>query len=329
MRRLGSVLATALLVGVVAGCGSSTPTSSTSSASGGCARVYNIWYVDPLPFTPDFARSGKLLEDAGAANCYRATHIGPGPSLGNDIPTMVNQIQSAITDHADGIITYVESNTAFHSVISQARAKGIIVASIGSVGDPDDNFEVGTDNTTFGQSAADFIAKATNGNGQVGIIGTNQTIPNQVTQVNGFKAQIAAKYSNMKVLAWEADNSDAGQAQQKITAMIKAYPTMNYIWIVEGAAPGAIPSAFKEAGVAPGKIGVLAVDAQSSTLQAIQDGWISATLNQCWFDTTPQMAKRIIQWINGKQSPHFIGIPVDPVTKDRLPYAGCPTSITD
>ncbi len=74
----------------------------------------------------------------------------------------------------------------------------------------------------------------------------------------------------------------------------------------------------------PATIGVLAIDAQDSTLKAIEDGWISATLNQCWFNASPQAAKRIIEAKNGPASAEFIPIAVDPVTKDQLPYDGLP-----
>ena len=111
--------------------------------------------------------------------------------------------------------------------------------------------------------------------------------------------------------------------------MSSAYPAMNSLWSIEGAAPGAVAASFKEAKLAPGKIGVLAIDAQDSTLQAIKDGWISATLNQCWFNASPQAAKRIIEAKAGKASPAFVPIKVDAVTKDRLPYSGCPADFTN
>ena len=288
------------------------------------ATTYNIWYVNPLPSTPDWGRSTKLFVDGAAAGGYKATAVGPDKI---DIPAMISQIEQAIADKADGIITCPLDPAAFKGTIDKAKAAGIIVASIGCV---DDNatFSVGTDNAAYGVVAADFIAAATSNKGQVGIIGTDQTTPNQVKAVEAFKAQIAAKYPDMKVLTWESDNSDAGVAAQKIPAMIQAYPDMNYLWIIEGAAPGAVAASFKEVGLEPGKIGVLAIDAQDSTLAAIKDGWISATLNQCWFDASPQAAKRIIEAKNGKASPTFLPIKVDAVTKDRLPYTGCPADFS-
>jgi ABC-type sugar transport system substrate-binding protein len=299
-----------------------SPAAGDASAAGD----YNIWYVNPLPTTPDWGRSSQLFLDAAGTIGYKATSVGPDKI---DIPAMVSNIEQAIADGADGIITCPLDPAAFADVIGKAKEAGAVVASIGCVDLENADFSVGTDNAAYGQVAADFIAEATDGKGQVGILGTDQTTPNQVIQVEAFKEHIAANYPDMAVVTWESDNSDAGVAAQKIPAMVQAYPEMNYLWIIEGAAPGAVPAGFAEAGVEPGQIGVLAIDAQDSTLKAIEDGWISATLNQCWFNASPQAAKRIIEAQNGTVAPEFVPIAVDPVTKDKLPYEGCPPELTD
>jgi ABC-type sugar transport system substrate-binding protein len=281
--------------------------------------------VNPLPTTPDWGRSGDLFKAAAAQDCYTATVVGP---TAIDIPTMINEMDQAIAAKADGILTCPLDVSAFKSEIQKATTAGIVVGSIGCV-DSDAAFSVGTDNAVYGTQAADFIAKATSNSGQVGILGTDQTTPNQVLMEQAFKAEIAAKYPNMKILTWEGDNSDASVAAQKFPAMIKAYPTMNYLFIIEGAAPGAVEPAFKEAGVQPGKIGVLAIDAQASTLASIADGYISASFVQCWFNASPQAAKRMIQAKNGQAQPAFVSISVAPITKADLPFAGCPSSTTN
>lgn len=323
MKRRSLAMIAGLAV-IATACTTSTPSTPPSVAPSEAA-VPNIWYVNPLPGTPDWGRSTKLFVDGATAGGYKATAIGPDKI---DIPAMVSGIEQAIADHADGIITCPLDPAAFKSVIDQAQSAGIVVASIGCVDDNAD-FSVGTDNADYGKVAADFIATATGNKGQVGILGTDQTTPNQKAQVDAFKAQLAAAYPDMKVVTWESDNSDAGVAAQKISAMVQAYPEMNYLWIIEGAAPGAVPAAFKEAGLAPGKVGVLAIDAQDSTLKAIEDGWISATLNQCWFNASPQIAKRIIETKGGTKQVQFIAVAVDPVSKNRLPYEGCPAAVTN
>ena len=229
MRRPRMLLASLAALTLVAACSSgSSPAPSTAtvapsvaasaeaSVAPPAAELANIWYVNPLPSTPDWGRSTKLFTEAAAALGYKATAVGPDKI---DIPTMVSNIEQAIADGADGIITCPLDPAAFKDVIDKAQAAGIVVASIGCVDDNAD-FSVGTDNTAYGQVAADFIAAA-NPKAQVGILGTDQTTPNQVKQVEAFKAQVASKYPDMKVLTWEGDTSDAGVAAQKIPAMIQ------------------------------------------------------------------------------------------------------------
>src|SRR5262249_4139287 len=92
------------------------------------AADLNIWYVNPLPNTPDWGRSGKEFEDGAAANGYKATMVGPDKI---DIPGMVSDIEQAISDNADAIITCSLDHNAFKDVIDKAKAKGIIVAALG------------------------------------------------------------------------------------------------------------------------------------------------------------------------------------------------------
>src|SRR5438876_4295510 len=135
------------------------------------AAEANIWYVNPLPNTPDWGRSGKLFEDGAKSNGYKATLTAPNKI---DIPAMVSQIEQAIAVGADGIITCPLDPAAFKGVIDEAKGKGIVVASIGCV-DPNASFSVGTGNDQYGRFSADLIAQQTGGSGQVGILGTDQT----------------------------------------------------------------------------------------------------------------------------------------------------------
>lgn len=294
-----------------------TPVEDTA-ASGDAA---NLWYVNPLPSTPDWGRSGDLFVDGAEAGGYEATLVGPDEI---DIPAMIGQIEQAIADGADGIITCPLDPAAFADVIDTAQEAGIGVASIGCVDDNAD-FSVGTGNEEYGRLAADLIAEATGGEADVAIIGTDQTTPNQVAQVEGFRAQVSEEHPGLNEVAWESDNSDAGVAAQKIGALLAANPDLDVLWIIEGAAPGAVPAAFQEAGKDPGDVLVLAIDAQESTLQAIEDGWITTTLNQCWFDASPQIADLLVRMSAGEEPAQtFYPVPVDSISAEDLPYEGCP-----
>ena len=50
------------------------------------AEEYNLWYVNPVPNTPDWGRSARLFEEAVEEMGYRATVTGPN---GIDVPAMI------------------------------------------------------------------------------------------------------------------------------------------------------------------------------------------------------------------------------------------------
>lgn len=322
-RAVISLVAGLALVAVLAGCSTSSGGSATTgSATNG--KQLNIWYVNPLTSYPAWAASMKKFEDEAAAGGYKATGVGPNKL---DTATNVSQIEQAIADHADGVIFCDTDPKSFASTIKKAQAAGVVMVTIGCI-DSVSDYSVGTDNVAFGKTAADTIATGAGKNAVVAIISTDQTTPNQLAQVNAFKAAIADKYPGIKVAAWESDNSDTSVAAQKITAAIQANPSINAVWCVEGQCPGGVPTGLKEAGKKPGDIYVLGIDTVDTTLAAVKDGWLGATLNQCWFDATRLATGLIKAKAGGNANPQQSwGIGVDPVTTANLPYKGCAPSL--
>ena len=273
---------------------------SGAKGPSGCKKTYNIWYVNPLPQTPDWGRSAKEFTAAGPALCYKPHVVGPNAI---DIPTMVSEIHDAIAAHADAILTCSLSPTAFAPAMKAARKQGIVVANIACTGAPGtQNFFMGSIPQTLGTDAADALIKKTGGNANIGIVMTDATTPNQVQELAAFKKQIASHHG-MKIVDTEFDNSDAGVAEQKMSAMLTAHPEINTIWTIEGAAPGSVPTAMRAAGKSPGKVTVLAIDLQKPTCLAIKQHWIWASQVQLFFDSSPLAAKWAIEIKQGKKPP--------------------------
>lgn len=317
---LGVTLALALSIGVAA-CGDG---SSPSSTDGGktTAEQLDIWYVNPLSTYPAWDNSNDVFKNGAGAGSYTPTVTGPERI---DVVAMVDDIERAIVAQADGIITCTLDEGAMGSVIRRAQDAGIVVVTLGCV-DRVSDFAIGTDNETFGRTAADQIAARVGDDAQVGIITTDRTTPNQVTQVRAFEAQLRAAHPGVKVVAWESDKSDPAAAAQKITAMTSANPDMNALWCVEGTCPGAAEAGLKEAGKKPGDVYVLGIDDADTTIAAIRDGWVSASINQCYFIASSPLATDLIRAKKAGDAParRFWPVAVDVIDKARLPYAGCP-----
>lgn len=328
--RFRSLVSVACLVTVitVAG-GSSAAFAKTNTRSNRAAATspVKIVYVNPLPDTPDWGRSGRYLLQAQKAYGYSATIVG-GTTL--DIPTMVTEIQDAIAQHPKVIITCACAAGAFNHVFSLARKAGIVVVTIATDA-PGSSLFFGTNYATFGrQSALDLIAKM-HGQANIGIVSTNGTTENQVQEIAAFKAALKS-HPGMKILDSVYDNSDASTAATQMSEMLAANPSINAIWTVEGAAPGAIPSVLKQAGKKPGQVTVLAIDLQAPTRAAIAQGWIWATEYQRFFDALPLAAECGIMAAAGAHAAHSVNTGALLIEKGNLPntmpppHEGLPTS---
>lgn len=322
---------------------SSTPTSSTSEsaevpetaaasaaptpteADSATAELTNIWFVNPLPSYPAWGLSSKVFEDQAAALGYEATAVGPSKI---DAAAMINMIDEAIADGAQGIITCNIDPKVFDATIKKAQDAGIVVVTIGCVDEASD-YTVGTDNVAFGQAAADLIAEKVGAGAKVGVISTDKSTPNQVAQVESFKKQALDTGSGVEVVAWESGKGDTAIDAQKITAMLAANPDITAIWCVEGTCPGAAKTGLTEAGKKPGDLFFLGIDDVDTTLAGIEEGWVTASINQCWFIASAPLAVQLIQTkLAGKPSSQRTwSVPIDVITKDTLPYAGCPSDV--
>ena len=98
----------------------------------------------------------------------------------------------------------------------------------------------------------------------------------------------------MTIVAWEGAGGDTAVDAQKITSIIAATPTVDAIWCIEGTCPGGAQAGLQEAGKEPGDIFVLGIDDVDTTIAAIEAGWITTSLNQCFF-VTPPLAVELIQ----------------------------------
>ncbi len=276
----------------------SVVTSSTAPTATHAAGKIKIVYVNPLPSTPDWGRSGRYFQQAAAKLGYQATVVGPNTF---DIPAMITDIQDAIAAKADVIMTCACTGGAFDAVLKKARAAGIVTVTIAADSGPNtrDVF-LGTNYPKLARDAAMAFVKKMNGKANIGLVQTDGTTPNQVAEVSAFKAALKP-YPNMKVVAAVYDNSDAAIAAPKMSQMLIAHPEINAIWTVEGAAPGVAESVLKQAGKKPGDVAVLGIDLQVPVKIAIQQGWIWATQYQQFFDATPLAAKCAIDIKEGKK----------------------------
>jgi ribose transport system substrate-binding protein len=317
MKLWAALAGTALVAAGLSGC--STPADTDNGE-----ELPQIWYINVLTSYDLYNTSQKLFEQYADELGYEAFTAG---SSTVDIPEQISLVNQAIASGADAILFCDLDPKSYEKTIKDAQAKGVVMITTGGCVDEISDYSVGTDNYAFGEVAAQTVADGAGEDAKVVIFGTDDTIPSQVTQREGFTDFAEANFPDMEVLAVESTKADPAQAASKIAAAVVAYPEADVFWFIEGAGLSALPKSLEQAGKLPGDIFVLGIDSTPETISAIESGWVSSSLAQCFFYATPFAAQLAMKKLAG-DGPGEQSYPVDvvPVYLSDLPFTECPSS---
>lgn len=319
-RKLMATIATTALLAVgIAGC-----SSPAEPGEGEAEALPQIWYINVLTAYELYNTAQKLFEDYADELGYEARTAG---SATVDIPEQITLINQAIASGADAIIFCNLDPASYEKTILDAQAQGIVMITSGGCVDEISDYSVGTDNLAFGEVAAQTIAEQVGEDAKVIIFATDETVPNQNIIRQGFSDYAAANYPDLEILSVESTNADPAEAAAKIAAAVVAYPEATAFWHIEGAGLSALPKSLEQAGKNPGDIFVLGVDSTPETISAIEEGWVSSTLAQCFFYATPFIAQLAMKALAGTgPAQQSFPVSVVPVGAADLPFTECPST---
>ena len=129
---LATVSITCLATVLVATGGSSGAIAKHSStvAVSAAKTPVKVVFINPVPGTPDWDRGAAYVVNDAKKYGYSVTVAAGGPVGALDIPTEITEIQEAIADHAQVIMTCVCSSGAYTHVFSLAHKAGILVVGL-------------------------------------------------------------------------------------------------------------------------------------------------------------------------------------------------------
>lgn len=293
-RATAAVVPLVLLALVAAGCTKSASNSpSGNSGSGGAQQVatqnngptcdyqqYGAPQLDLTKVTVGFSQSEST------SNPFRATETQSitteAQRLGikliqrnanADVNAQNSQIEDMIAQGAQVLIVAPENSDGLGPALAQAKQKHIPVLTIDrtATGTACSDF-IGFLGSNFyhqGQIAADDLAAAVSGSGNVAVL--MGTSGNNVTndRTNGFLAEVKAKSLKLHVVAQQTANFDQTTGQNVMEQLLQSNPNINAVYAEnDEMAFGAI-QAIRAAGKTPGQdIKVVSID---GTQQAVQD----------------------------------------------------------
>lgn len=274
-----------------------------------------ITFVSPVLGMEVWLNAKKGAEAAGEEIGANVTWVGP---TNIDMDEQVRQIELAITENVDGIISCPLSPVIFEDVYNKAKEKGIPV--INTAVDTEEDIRtayIGTDYTNFGEQAAEALAGRLNNEGNVAVLVTSMDSENQISEMKAGEAWLKENAPDVKIIVTEVTNSDVAQAMDKTNAMIDTYPELDAIWCLEGASPLGASQAVAERGMED-NIVILGIDDTTDVLDLVDQGAIWGTMTQDFYKMGYEAVKMIEAVKNGEDVPSVQDSGTTCVTKDNL-----------
>ncbi len=218
-----------------------------------------------------------------------------------DLAKQQSQIENFIVQKVDAIILCPADSKGIGPAIEQANRAGIPVftADIAAQGGQVVS-HVASDNLSGGRLAAEFIAKAINGQGEVGIIGQPE-VQSGLDRELGFKEEMK-KHPGIKVAASLNGGGLRDKALKAAEDMLQGNPNLKGIFgINDDSALGALSAAETRG---KGDLVIVGYDATPEAVRAIQRG---SALKADVAQQPRDLGAKTIEAISN----HFAGGPVE------------------
>jgi ribose transport system substrate-binding protein len=275
-RRVLVVLLLALML-IPVGLAMAGGTKETEAAAPAAAKAPDRTYswIGAVVEIPYFIDHRVGIELGGLAVGAKTRFLGP---TGYDMAAMINTIEQVIAQKPAGIeiIGFVEE---LAPAINKAIEAGIPVVTLDADTASSKRYTfIGTGNYNAGRTSARILAEAIGKRGKVAVT----TIVGQTNleeRVQGFKDELTQNYPNVKLVQVINDESDENKAADGVKAVIQANPDLAGVASVEATGGKGAATAVKEMNRV-GKVTIVSMDRDDTTLKLIEDGVIHASVAQ-------------------------------------------------
>ncbi|MCW2308989.1 substrate-binding domain-containing protein [Rhodobium gokarnense] len=237
------------------------------------------------------------------------------------VETQVSNIESLMALQPDLLLsTPIDpiSTAASYRAAAEQGAKLVFVENIahGMVAGKDYVSCIAADNYGNGVAAADIMAEAIGGEGEVGVVFFDANFWVTDQRAEGFKDRIAEKYPNIKVVA-EGGFTDQNRVTEVVDGILVNHPQIDGIFAVWDIPAEGTIAAAKSAG--RGDLIVTTIDLGANAARIIaEDGMIKGLGAQRPYDQGVAIATTAAYALIDKKAPEFVAVPPLPVVRANL-----------
>jgi ribose transport system substrate-binding protein len=284
----------ALLVATAVG-GAATPSQHRAAK-----KTYTVYLVAGIASDAFYLTMKKGAEAAGKKLGVKVVFTGSTAAFSPN--TQIPFLNGAIARHPDAILIAPTDKTALIAPIQRAISAGIPVITVDTfISKPIAVTNISTDNVGGGKAAADALAKAIGGSGDVASISVNPGISTTDQRAQGFAAQLKAKYPKIKYLGVQYSNDDQTKASNETSALLNGNPNLKGIFAMNVVTGNGVTSAVTAAGKA-GKVKLVEFDAGPPQVQALKAGTVDALVAQYPYGIGQMGVQMAYKWITGHRT---------------------------
>jgi simple sugar transport system substrate-binding protein len=299
-----------------------TTPASTGGGTFGTSKSNKFVMVNHVTTNSFFTATIYGCQDACQLTGSSFQWTGSTDSIVNQ---MVSAFNSGIAANANGIGCCLIDNTAFNAPTDQALSKGIpVIAYNADVSEGSKNNRmayIGQNNLTAGAAVGEAILKAGVKSGDLvaGIIATPGT-GNIQPRIDGAKpvlTQAGVKFTEVGTSATEGSPE-----YNKISSWYAGHKDVRWMMAVDSGDSNAVAQFIQKEGL-KGKVGASVWDVGLPVVQAIQAGYVTATIDQQAYLQGFQTIMQLFLWVvsGGLMKPTNTDTGLGIVTKDNVaPY---------
>lgn len=255
-------------------------------------KIVLISHVYSNPYWQDI-REGA--EDAAKEKGVIVEFQGPDYASVQEGIRLINMAYAA---NVSGIITYVQDEESYNSVINKIVDADIPIITIDSDAEKSKRLAyVGTDNVNAGKVGAEEMIKEIGTEGDIGIIMGGKEVKNQIERVEGFTTYLNEN-SNLKITNIESSDSYLLQAELVAKKILTDNSNIKAIFCTSAQDGIGTAKVIKSMGL-KGQVKIICFDALPETLKLIKEGVISATISQNPYDMGYKAVNTILNIIEG------------------------------
>lgn len=229
----------------------------------------------------------KGFEDALAELNWTGHYTSP--TTPNDTAGVINLLDTAVTNKADGIITVILDSNQASDVLSKAREAEIPVVTCNTYTTEElQDCWIGTDPTNMGITQANTVLDYLKSEKYSAFdhvtacyIQTTLETETQNAQYAAFCDTILAEYPEATLIQEEC-NSDAAIASDKLAALLKSYPDLNVVVSQDGYGCPGIANYVESEGYQDQLI-VVGIDDSEEILNYVSSGALDCTIAQDFY----------------------------------------------